>query len=189
MLCPRIETERLILRALALDDFDRIAAIWQNEAMVRYISGKPVTRQASWSRLIRTEGHWRLPGFGFRGLEEKACGQLIGEAGFKDMHRAFEPSIEGTLETGRGMLPEQDGKGYAREAVSAAMDWAAKAHPALSYSSIICPMNGPSLRLAEKFGFKEVARTDYKGPVIMLRKSAVFSKIHTRNIQLQNSQQ
>jgi RimJ/RimL family protein N-acetyltransferase len=172
MHCPRIETERLILRALTLDDFDRYAAIWQNEALVRYISGKPVPREASWSRLIRTEGHWQLLGFGFWAVEEKASGLLIGEAGFQDMHRAFEPSIEGSLETGWGLLPEYHGKGYASEALSAAMAWAAKAHPHLSYSCIINPANVPSLRLADKLGFKVVAQTDYNGPILVLRKPA-----------------
>ncbi|MDR6666847.1 RimJ/RimL family protein N-acetyltransferase [Rhizobium sp. 1399] len=33
---------------------------------------------------------------------------------------------------------------------------------------IISPDNMPSLRVAEKLGFRETARTDYNGPIIQL---------------------
>ena len=38
---PVIETERLILRAHHVDDFEHIAAQWADPAVVKYIGGTP----------------------------------------------------------------------------------------------------------------------------------------------------
>ena len=38
---PVIETERLLLRGHRLDDFEALAAMWADPAVVRFIGGKP----------------------------------------------------------------------------------------------------------------------------------------------------
>jgi RimJ/RimL family protein N-acetyltransferase len=61
------------------------------------------------------------------------------------------------------------GRGYATEAVAAAILWGEKHFGRLRFSAIIGHENEPSLKLARKFGFKEVARTTYKEhPTIVL---------------------
>ena len=62
---------------------------------------------------------WRHMGFGFWAIEEKATGRFIGEAGFHELRRDIEPSIEGTLEAGWGFVTDAHGKGFATEAVGA----------------------------------------------------------------------
>ncbi len=172
-IAPVLETERLRLRPLVLSDFDAYVALWREPAVVRYITGTPVTREASWSRLVRTAGHWQLLGFGFLGIEDKASGCLIGEAGFQEMRRELVPSIEETLETGWGILPAYHGKGYAFEAVGAALAWAREAHPGRAYTCIIHPENQASVRLAGKLGFAEDVTSTYLGnPVVILRRPA-----------------
>jgi RimJ/RimL family protein N-acetyltransferase len=167
---PILETERLILRPLGLHDFEPYAEFWQNTDVVRFISGSPISREQSWKRLIGTVGHWQLLGFGFFAIEDKASGHLIGEAGFQEMRRELVPSIEETMETGWGLLPEYHGKGYAMEATTAAMTWARRAHPELDYSCIISPENHASIRLARKLGFRDDVTSNYMGkPVLILR--------------------
>jgi RimJ/RimL family protein N-acetyltransferase len=167
---PTLETDRLRLRPLGLQDLDAYVAFWQDPAVVRFISGSPLPREQSWRRLIGMAGHWQLMGFGFFAIEEKCSGQLIGEAGFQEMRRDLHPTIEGTLETGWGILPAFQGKGYATEAGFAAMDWAERTHPALDYSCIISPENRPSLNLARKLGFVADVTATYMGkPVVILR--------------------
>lgn len=51
---PKIETQRLILRAHRLEDFDDYVSLWSDEAVVRFISGIPSTREQTWARLIRS---------------------------------------------------------------------------------------------------------------------------------------
>ncbi len=95
-----------------------------------------------------------------------------GEAGFQDMRRDFEPSIEGTLETGWALIPSAHGKGYATEAVSALIAWADAHFPGRRMTCIISPENQASLRLAAKFGFHEFARSNYHGPIVVLAREA-----------------
>jgi RimJ/RimL family protein N-acetyltransferase len=169
---PILLTDRLILRPLALEDFDAYVDFWQNAGVVRFITGAPIPREQSWKRLIGTAGHWQLLGFGFFAIEEKTSGRFIGEAGFQEMHRDLQPSIEGTLETGWGILPDRQGMGYAKEAIGAALDWAQGAHPGRAYSCIIHPENLPSLNLARKLGFAQDVTTSYMGkPVALMRKA------------------
>jgi RimJ/RimL family protein N-acetyltransferase len=168
---PTLATDRLVLRPLALQDLDAYADFWGDPQVVRHITGTPVAREQSWRRLLASVGHWQLLGFGFFALEERATGRFIGEAGFQEMHRELAPSIEGTLETGWAILPAFQGKGYASEAVGAAMRWAGAAFPALAFSCIIDPHNQASLRLAARLGFVEDAPALYSGKtVIVLRK-------------------
>ncbi len=170
-MCPILKTERLILRPLTLDDFNSYVDFWQNSDVVRFITGAPIPREQSWRRLLGTAGHWQLLGFGFFALEDRATGQFIGEAGFQEMRRDLQPSIEGTLETGWGLLPAFQGRGYATEGLRAAMTWAAEAHPDMDYSCITSPENKASLNVARKLGFAESASGSYAGkPVVVLRK-------------------
>jgi RimJ/RimL family protein N-acetyltransferase len=102
-------------------------------------------------------------GFGFWALEEKATGAFAGELGFAEFKRAIEPSVEGTPEVGWVLAPHAQGKGYATEAVRAAIAWG---DGQLGSSRTVClihPENVRSIRVAEKCGFREFRRTSYRG--------------------------
>ena len=169
---PIIETERLRLRPYSLDDFDAYAAMWQDPKVYRFIGGVPFTREASWSRFLRQIGLWHHLGFGFFALEHKASGAFAGECGFHDLRRAIVPSIEGTMETGWGLTAPMQGQGLAEEAVRAAIGWASANGKGDRLTAIIDPDNGASLRVAEKLGFREFARSTYHdSPIVMLERS------------------
>lgn len=160
---PVIETPRLILRAHALSDFDAYVALWSDPDVVRFITGKPFSREASWSRFLRHAGHWHHMGFGFLAITERDTSAFIGEGGFHDMHRDMTPSIEGTLEMGWALMPAHHGRGYASEAMQAIVDWGDASFPGRRMTCIIGPGNVPSSRVAAKLGFGVVARTTYQG--------------------------
>jgi RimJ/RimL family protein N-acetyltransferase len=168
---PRLETERLILRSHQPDDFDSYVDMWSEPDVVRFIGGRPFTREESWSRMVRQAGLWQHLGFGFFAIEEKETGRFIGEAGFHDLRRAMDPSIEGTLEAGWALVSSGQGWGYATEAMTAAVNWADVAFPDRKMTCIINPDNLASLRVASRLGFKELARTSYAGgPVIVFER-------------------
>ena len=98
--------------------------------VTRFIGGKPRTREESWIRFLRHAGMWQHMGFGFWAIEEKATGRFIGEAGFHELRRDMEPSIEGTLEAGWGFVTDAHGKGYATEAVPPLLAWGEANHRA-----------------------------------------------------------
>lgn len=165
---PSIMTDRLLLRPHRLDDFDSYAAFWNSEDIMRFIGGIPVTREQAWIRMMRTIGMWHSLGFGFWIIEERTSGRLVGEAGFLDLHRDMTPSTEGTLETGWAIDPAFHGRGYATEAISAAIGWASAHFPGKPITCIINESNAASLRVAEKIGFRDTGRAIYNGHEVMM---------------------
>jgi RimJ/RimL family protein N-acetyltransferase len=163
---PTLETPRLRLRGYRIDDFEAVAAMWAEPAVVRYIGGVPSTRESTWSRFVRQIGLWHYLGFGFFAVEDKATGAFIGEAGFQDLKRNLTPSIEGTMETGWALIGAMQGKGLAEEAVRAAIGWADAAHAERRMTCIINPENGGSLRVAEKLGFGNRVMGNYNGNAV-----------------------
>lgn len=168
---PTLETPRLRLRPHRVEEFELYAAMWEEPAVVRFIGGKPISREAAWSRFLRQIGLWRLFGFGFFALEDRATGAFVGEAGFHDLRRAMTPSIEGTLEAGWALATAWQGRGLAEEAMRAAIDWADRVHPGPRMTCIIQPDNAASLRVAAKLGFAPFARSTYAGaPVVVMER-------------------
>lgn len=159
---PTLTTERLLLRGHRLDDFDEFTAIWKQKDLVRFIGGESPTREQVWARLLRYAGMWHHLGFGFFAVEERESGRLIGEVGFLDLHRDMSPTTEGTLEAGWSITPPMQGKGYATEAVSAAIAWADKQFADRRMTCIVDLENAPSLRIAEKVGFRRIGEVNYK---------------------------
>ena len=164
---PVIETERLRLRGHTLGDFEALAAMWADPAVVRFISGKPATREESWARLLRYPGHWALMGYGFWAIEEKASGAFVGEGGLADFKRDIEPAFDAP-EQGWALSPAMHGKGYAHEAASAMLAWGEAHFRRRDFVCMISPDNAASLRLADKLGYREFARTTYKGDASVL---------------------
>jgi RimJ/RimL family protein N-acetyltransferase len=166
---PVLETDRLLLRGHRLDDFPASAAMWADSNVTRHIMGKPCSEEESWSRLLRYIGHWKLAGFGYWVVEEKATGHFVGEVGFADYKRDIEPSIHGMPELGWVLTSAMHGKGYATEAAGAALAWGDKHFGSSKTVCLIAPENVASLRVAEKCGYREFWRTTYKsGPTILL---------------------
>jgi RimJ/RimL family protein N-acetyltransferase len=168
---PTLETERLILRPHRSEDFDTYVQMWADPDVVRFIGGKPFDREASWGRFVKQAGVWHHMGFGFFAIEEKETGLFIGEAGFHEVRRAIEPNIEGTLEAGWALMPTGQGWGYATEAMTAALAWAATAFPGKRMTCLIDPDNLASIRVATRLGFTELARSLYhETPVVIFER-------------------
>ena len=76
---PRIETERLLLRAYRRADFDVFAACYATPRS-GFIGG-PIPCALAWRGLATHLGHWALRGFGFWAVAEKATGAFCGDVG------------------------------------------------------------------------------------------------------------
>lgn len=170
---PTIETERLVMKGHRLEDFEECLAMWSDPEVVRFISGKPSTREEMWSRLLRYLGHWDLLGYGFWVVREKATGRLVGEVGLGDFHREMQPPLNSTFEAGWVLAPGFHGKGYATEAVRAALAWADAHHSPKRVACIIAPENAASIRVADKCGFRQFGQGVYMGhPSLMFERLA-----------------
>ncbi len=165
---PVLETERLRLRAHRAEDFAAYAAMWADPIVVRYIGGKPLTAEETWAKVLRYAGLWSLLGFGYWALEEKATARFIGELGFADFRRNIQPSLDGVPELGWALVSQAHGKGYATEAVRAAIAWGDEKFAKGRIVCIISPENVASMHVAEKCGFREYQRTTYKDSDVIL---------------------
>jgi RimJ/RimL family protein N-acetyltransferase len=171
---PILETARLRLRALQASDFDDYLELSKHPDVYRYLTGSEPTEEAMWTIALRLTGHWALQGFGFWGVEEKATGRFIGVLGFADGRRSIEPSVKGFPEIGWVLAAHAHGRGYATEGVTAALAWADAHFGPVRMVCLMDPANVASRRVAEKFGFREFARTTYHGePALLLERLPV----------------
>jgi len=168
MTIPSLETEQLILRGHRREDFASVLELWSDPRTVRLMGVQPMTEEDAWAKFLRTFGSWEVNGFGFWAVEEKANGRFVGEAGFLNAKRDITPPLP-VPEMGWSFSPSVHGKGFASEAVAAAIAWGENHFGCVRCSAIIGHENEPSLKLARKFGFQEVTRTIYKDhPTIVL---------------------
>ena len=113
---PRIETERLILRAPTRHDFPAIAAFYATEAS-RFIGG-PLDERPVWYWFSSGLGDWDLLGFGSWAIEEKATGAFAGQVGLN------QPPDYPEREIGWLLFPGFERRGFATEAARAARSFA-----------------------------------------------------------------
>ena len=142
--------------------------MWAHPDVTRHITGKPSQRRETWLRMLRYPGLWALLGYGYWAIEERASGKFVGEVGFADFQRELTPSIEGIPEAGWVLDPAFYGRGYATEALLAAVKWADANISAEKTAAIITPENVASIRVAEKAGYRETARTVHAGDTVVL---------------------
>ncbi|PZU52509.1 MAG: N-acetyltransferase [Brevundimonas sp.] len=148
---PVIETERLILRPPTMADFPRWAQFQADAETTRFIGG-PKTPPETWRILMTVAGAWSLTGISFFSVIEKASGQWVGRIG------PWRPEGWPGPEVGWSLHPDAAGKGYAREAAVASLDYA---FDVLGWDEAIHTIdadNAASIRLAERLGSR------YRGP-------------------------
>lgn len=164
---PIVEADRLILRAYRIEDFPHMAVAWADPEVTRYI-GRPSPEEESWARFLRNIALWPMLGYGYWAATEKATGRYIGDVGFADFKREIEPSLKGVPEIGWVLARGSHGRGYATEAARAALRWLESALGPQRTVCIINVDNRASVRVAEKCGYREFARTQYKGSVVTM---------------------
>ncbi|HWA91755.1 MAG TPA: GNAT family N-acetyltransferase [Rhizomicrobium sp.] len=165
MTIPRLETSRLILRGHAPDDFASFAAERADPAVMRFLGkGDTLSEEESLSRFLAVAGHWALLGYGTWAVEESATGKRIGAVGFAEKKRPAEHPASGAPEMGWSLAAGAHGKGYATEAVRAALDWGRAFFGAGARTvCVISTGNDASLRVAEKCGFRQFATASRYG--------------------------
>jgi RimJ/RimL family protein N-acetyltransferase len=154
---PVLQTERLILREHRLEDFPTYAAMWSDPVFLRHV-GPARTEEESWTRFLYRRGMWSLMGYGLWAVEEKAGGAYIGDAGFMRTRRGLPIDCGDLPEGGWTFLPSVHGKGYGREAVTAAVAWADRHLDASRTWCLINAENEASLKIAARMGYSEAAQ-------------------------------
>ena len=145
-----LETDRLRLRWLTLDDADLMLAIWNDPAFIRFVGDRGI-RTLEQARQEMANGALDLYtryGFGPYRMALREDDKAIGICGLFQRDSLDDPDI------GYGVLPEYCGKGYAYEAARAVMDYARADLDLRRLVAIISPDNEASIGLVGKLGLR-----------------------------------
>lgn len=149
---PELETERLRLRLPEERDLDALARMHADEPTMRYMGGT-LDRAQTWRSIAMFLGHWQIRGYGLFAVEDRADGTLLGRVGF------IRPEGWPGFEIGWLIGVEYQGRGYATEAATAALDWCFEQLEENHVISLIHPDNAASIRVAEKLGERPEGET------------------------------
>ncbi|WP_051651384.1 GNAT family N-acetyltransferase [Brevundimonas bacteroides] len=167
-------TRRLTMRPVLIEDFGDIADLWANERFTRPIAGRgALTTEEVWFRLLRDLGHWSALGQGNWSLRMRDGGAYVGSVGVLDYRRGCVPPLDAP-ELGWGVAPAFQGQGLAREALDAALDWCDRVLNAPRTVCMIDPPNAPSLKLAERTGYRPYAEGTYQDKAVILLERRAF---------------
>ncbi len=157
---PTLETARLILRPPTQDDFDGFAGMASEAETMRFIGGL-TPRDGAWRAMAMLTGSWSLLGYSMFSVIEKSSGTFVGRLG--PWRPGGEQGSWPGPEVGWGLIASAQGKGYAHEGATAAIDWAFEV---LGWDRVIhCidKKNAPSIALALKLG-SQLQREDLALP-------------------------
>ncbi|KPF92664.1 hypothetical protein IP81_05570 [Novosphingobium sp. AAP83] len=152
----RLESERLVLSLAGRDDYIRLRDLVADPQVQRFLGPAPENPTADmFSRTLRAAGSWQLYGYGMFLIREKAGGELIGQAGVFQSLRGFGKGLDDVPEAGWMFAQKHWGKGYAIEAMTAALEWFDGTQQETRVACMIDPENTASIRLAGRLGFSQ----------------------------------
>lgn len=161
-----LTTERLVMSPVSTDDFGDLLTLWSDEEFTRHIMGRALGREEVWFRLLRDLGHWAAMGYGNWTIRLRDGGAYLGSVGVFDYRRELEPPFDAP-ELGWGVAPGFQGRGYAAEALTAALTWTDRRLEGRTVC-MISPENLASLKLAARVGYRPYATTTYKDHPVQL---------------------
>jgi ribosomal-protein-alanine N-acetyltransferase len=148
---PPLETERLILRQLTLDDADFVFRHFSDPMVCQYLMDEPpLTEFAQAQRIIQFYLEPQGKTYNRWGLIRKTDHQLIGTCGFHHWEKQYFRS-----EIGYDLTPDAWGKGYMTEALRAVVQNGFERMGLNRIDALVSIENDPSVKLLQKLGFKQ----------------------------------
>jgi len=140
-----LETERLALRQLTLDDTGDLAEVLTDPQAMRYYPA-PFTHEQTIGWIEWNLRNYAQYGFGLWAVVRKDDGLVLGDCGLTMQPVEGQPMIEIGYHLKRAVW----GNGYATEAALACRDYAFAVLKAPRVVSIVNPHNWPSRRVAQR---------------------------------------
>lgn len=152
-----LETERLSIRPLCLDDVEALHEVLGDaEAMVFY--NHPFSRAEVVTWIERSIERYERDGCALFAVEDRITGELLGDNG------PSVQTVEGIdhVELGWHTRRSHWGRGIATEAGAACREWAFATLDIDHLISLVQPANVASCRVAEKLGFTVAREVDFE---------------------------
>lgn len=145
-----LETERLILRQLTMDDKEFIFRHFSDPEVCRYFDQEPFTTAEEAQELIEwyarpDKDPWRR-----WGIVIKDDGMLIGTCGYHKWDRRHM-----RVEIGYDLYKDHWNHGYMTEALKALIDFCFDNLKVNRIEALVHPENSRSIKLLTKYGFRE----------------------------------
>jgi RimJ/RimL family protein N-acetyltransferase len=153
-----LETPRLRLREMSLDDLDFVAAMLSHPEVMRFYP-KLYSREEAIGWIERQLGRYARHGHGLWLAEDRATGEPRGQVGLAIQE------VDGMEEPEIGWLIHRPWwrQGLATEAALATRDWAFGTLGLSRVISLIRPENLPSQGVARKLGMTPCRSTQFHG--------------------------
>lgn len=158
-----IETPRLRLRNWREEDIEPFIRHLNVEPVMRWLGGVRTVAQQEAVVRERFMAWQEERGFTFWALERRSDGELLGFCGLKLGDDAGSP-VEGDVEIAWRLREDCWGQGYAKEAATAALDFAFAKLGAPHVVALTVTGNEASWGLMERLGMTRRADLDYTGP-------------------------
>ena len=139
-----IDTERLYLRPMTIDDVDDLVALHADPEVSRYM--RAFDREEAIERLRADDGDWRQYGHGLFAVLAGDGGGFLGRVAVK-----YWPQFRET-EVGWVMRRDAWGRGYATEAARACAAWGFRQFGYPYLTAMIRPENVRSIKVAQRLG-------------------------------------
>ncbi|MGE7916891.1 GNAT family N-acetyltransferase [Lysinibacillus xylanilyticus] len=148
---PVLNTDRLILRELQINDAHAILNCFSNPDVLRHYGQNPLTSLDQVKQIINnfSKNYDEKRGIKW-GIELKGQEGIIGTIGFQEWsteHRRAEISY--------ALFPESWGKGYAMEAVNRVISFGFQEMDLVRIGAIVFTENDASNKLLTKLGFEK----------------------------------
>ena len=144
---PVLQTQRLTLRAPAMQDWARWCAFIVDDPRARFVRGADIDLGKAWRAFGHAVGMWALRGYGSFVFCLRGSDDALGMTG------PWHPMDWPERELGWTVWqPEAEGKGLAFEAAARARDFAFRDLGWKTAVSYIDPGNARSIALAERLG-------------------------------------
>ncbi|MET0309887.1 MAG: GNAT family N-acetyltransferase [Sphingomonas sp.] len=156
-----IETERLTLRRWKDSDRPAFHAMCGDPRVMEFL-GPELTRAEVDAAIDRQNGFLDANGYCFWAAERREDGAFIGFCGLKP--GAEGTPIEDQVEIGWRLAQEFWGKGYAREAAQASLDWGWAHLDVPEIAAITTIDNVRSWGLMERLGMARAPQDDFDHP-------------------------
>lgn len=155
-----LETNRLILKAPELSDFDDLYLLQTDPEVMKYIGEGVRSKQEVELSLHNAIAHYQKHGFSLGNVFEKESGEFIGRAGI--IYLALDDT-QPDIEIGYAFFKPYWNKGYATELSRALIIWGFANLPVNYLVGVIKPKNEKSRHVLEKVGMKYIKQSLYRG--------------------------
>jgi len=158
-----LTTERLELWRPQISDRPGLVALIAPEAVREFLGPAEASESDVFARQLRNAGSWALYGYGVFTLRERGRDEIVGTCGVFRSFRGFGHGMDDVPEAGWIIAQTAWGKGYALEAMDAALAWFDREHRPERIACMIEEGHKASMAIAAKLGFVEFGRHQPEG--------------------------